>query len=359
MEGPAGAVGRQNVSCTTSDRRLDAMRSNPRDKWTIKDIEAVDHALSPLSHPSATIPLLQPLALAAEDGAMGLLDQVLGQVIGQMGGARPGSGGGMGTQSNPLAPHRPGGLPPGSGVPPQGMPQGQGGGLGDLLGGNLPPIALAILALLASKNLKSGAGGYGSVLHDMLAGRTVGSGETAMPTGSPPSGDIFGGGRGGGGGGGFLDQVGGMLGGAAGGPLSGSRTDPAGRVGDPGSGGFGGGPLGGGLGGGVGGGLGGLLGGLLGGGALSGGLGNLLEQFSQNGLGDKANSWVGHGENEPVHPEELGSALGGEAVNDLSQATGLDRGDLLSQLSQVLPGVVDRLTPHGRLPTQDEESGWV
>ena len=58
-----------------------------------------------------------------------------------------------------------------------------------------------------------------------------------------------------------------------------------------------------------GGGLGGLLGGLLGGGAvgsiLSGGLGDLLKQFQQNGQGDKAQSWISRGPNQPASPSEL------------------------------------------------------
>lgn len=290
---------------------------------------------------------------------MGLLDQVLGQVLGQLGGAGQASapGGGGGPTNNPLAPHRPGGLPPGGfGAPGQSVPQGQGGppgGLGGLLGGNLPPIALAILALLASKHLKSGAGGYGSVLHDMLGGGRAGP---AMSGSAGDDGDSLGGQPASRSGGGFLDQIGGMLGGAAGGSPAGS-ANPSGRVGDPGAGGaFGGGGTGGGA---LGGGLGGLLGGLIGGGALSGGLGDLVDQLSRNGLGDKAQSWVDHGPNRGVAPDELGQALGNDTVTDLSQATGLDRGDLLSQLSHVLPGVVDQLTPHGRLPSKDEESTWV
>lgn len=286
---------------------------------------------------------------------MGLLDQVLGQVLGQLGGAGagPGAGGPVGQPANPLAPNRPGGLPPGGfGAPaPQGQ-GGAGGGLGGLLGGNLPPIALAILALLASKNMKTGAGGYGSVLHDMLAGTRGGASSVG------PGGDVLDG-QPTGQGGGFLDQIGGMLGGAASGhAASRPSANPAGRVGDPGSGGYGGDALGGG-GGALGGGLGGLLGGLVGGGLLNGGLGNLVDQLSRGGLGDKAQSWVGHGSNEPVDPGELHQALGDDTVDDLSQATGLDRGDLLSQLSKALPGVVDRLTPHGRLPSEHEESTWV
>jgi uncharacterized protein YidB (DUF937 family) len=117
--------------------------------------------------------------------------------------------------------------------------------------------------------------------------------------------------------------------------------------------------LGGGLGGSLGG-LGGLLGGALAGGAagsvLSGGLGDLLKQFQQNGHGDTANSWVAQGPNKQISPGDLASALGSDQINHLMSQSGLSREELLSGLSQQLPEVVNHLTPDGRLPTEDEVS---
>jgi uncharacterized protein YidB (DUF937 family) len=108
----------------------------------------------------------------------------------------------------------------------------------------------------------------------------------------------------------------------------------------------------------AGGGLGGLLGGLLGGGSaggiLSGGLGDLLKQFQQNGQGDKAQSWIASGPNKQVSSSELERALGPEKISWLMQETGMSREELLSGLSRELPGVVDKLTPDGRLPTDRE-----
>ena len=91
-------------------------------------------------------------------------------------------------------------------------------------------------------------------------------------------------------------------------------------------------------------------------GGLLGGLGGLLNKFQQNGLGDVMNSWVGPGENKPVSPGQLGSALGPDILKQLTQKTGLSQQDLMAQLSQILPGVVDKLTPNGRLPTSAEAS---
>ena len=112
-----------------------------------------------------------------------------------------------------------------------------------------------------------------------------------------------------------------------------------------------------------GGGLGGLLGGLLGGGAagsiLSGGIGDLLKQFQQNGQGDKAASWVSTGQNQPVSPSELEKALGPERIQWLMDQTGMNRDELLLGLSQELPTVVDKLTPDGRLPSEQEASRMI
>jgi uncharacterized protein YidB (DUF937 family) len=117
-----------------------------------------------------------------------------------------------------------------------------------------------------------------------------------------------------------------------------------------------GGSLGGLLGGGGGGGLGGLLGG--GQGGLGGGLGGLLDQFTRSGYGDRMHSWVGPGENHPIQPNELEEALGPNAIDQLSQQSGMERHDMLDELSHVLPGVVDKLTPQGRLPNDDEMRHW-
>jgi uncharacterized protein YidB (DUF937 family) len=88
-----------------------------------------------------------------------------------------------------------------------------------------------------------------------------------------------------------------------------------------------------------------------------GGLGGLLGQFQKTGLGDVIGSWIGPGQNQPIAPNQLGSALGPAVLTSLAQRTGLSEQDLLSHLSQVLPDVVDKLTPDGRLPTAQEVAG--
>jgi len=102
--------------------------------------------------------------------------------------------------------------------------------------------------------------------------------------------------------------------------------------------------------------LGGLLGGAAAGTVLSGGLNDLLKQLQQSGHGEKANSWVGTGENQQISPGDLANALGADQINQLSSQSGLSRDELLNGLSQYLPRVIDHLTPDGRVPTGDELS---
>jgi uncharacterized protein YidB (DUF937 family) len=102
-------------------------------------------------------------------------------------------------------------------------------------------------------------------------------------------------------------------------------------------------------GGGLGGGLGGLLGGATAGGLLTGGLGELLKQFSDNGQKDTVDSWIGTGPNKDIAPPDLKNALGPDVVQALARATGMSEQDLLAKLSQVLPQAVDKYTPDGKI----------
>ena len=89
---------------------------------------------------------------------------------------------------------------------------------------------------------------------------------------------------------------------------------------------------------------------------LSGGLDNILKDLQSSGHGKVAQSWVGTGPNEEIAPKDLAKALGNDAIDALTKRTGMSRDELLEGLSQQLPGLVDQLTPQGRLPTEHEAS---
>jgi len=90
------------------------------------------------------------------------------------------------------------------------------------------------------------------------------------------------------------------------------------------------------------------------GGGLLGGLGDLVAKLNANGQGAQVNSWVGPGANQPIQPGALSSALGQQTVSQLAARAGMSEQELLNQLAQVLPGLVNNLTPNGRLPTAGE-----
>jgi len=175
--------------------------------------------------------------------------------------------------------------------------------------GGMSPITMGLLALLAYK-------AYSSV---------SGTQPNAAPATAP--------------------QQGGTRTAPAGAQQSASGGAPSGGLGDMLQGGLGG--------------LGGLLAGGAAGGILTGGLNNLLKQFNQSGHGDVAQSWVGTGQNKDISPNDLEHALGADTLNSLSEQAGLSKGEVLQDLSQNLPSLVDQMTPHGRIPTENEMSRMV
>jgi uncharacterized protein YidB (DUF937 family) len=95
-------------------------------------------------------------------------------------------------------------------------------------------------------------------------------------------------------------------------------------------------------------------GGLLGSLGSLGGLGGLLGKLAEAGQGSTVDSWVKPGQNQPIAPGSLESALGSQTISDLARHAGISEQELLKQLSTVLPGVVDKLTPQGQIPSQEQ-----
>jgi uncharacterized protein YidB (DUF937 family) len=103
---------------------------------------------------------------------------------------------------------------------------------------------------------------------------------------------------------------------------------------------------------GAGGGLGDVLGQVLGGGG-GGGLGGLLEQLQHAGFGEQAESWVGRGANRPIPPDAWAQIFGREGLEQISRQAGITEDDASRGLSELVPEVVDRVTPNGEVPDID------
>ena len=93
-------------------------------------------------------------------------------------------------------------------------------------------------------------------------------------------------------------------------------------------------------------------------GGLLGGLGSLIEKFQKGGQGPAMDSWIGPGANQPIQPGQLHNTLGDDTLGNLAAQAGISKDDLLAQLAQALPEIINKLTPHGRLPTQAEVTGY-
>jgi uncharacterized protein YidB (DUF937 family) len=81
-----------------------------------------------------------------------------------------------------------------------------------------------------------------------------------------------------------------------------------------------------------------------------GGISGLVEKFQQNGLGNIVSSWIGTGANLPVSADQLQQVLGKEQIQAFAQKAGIVPETASSQLAEVLPDIVDKLTPNGEVP---------
>lgn len=81
-----------------------------------------------------------------------------------------------------------------------------------------------------------------------------------------------------------------------------------------------------------------------------GGLAGLVNKFKANGLGDVVDSWISTGKNLPITPDQIHQALGSDMVKKLAARAGTSIDEIATHLSQLLPQVVDKLTPDGTLP---------
>ena len=78
-----------------------------------------------------------------------------------------------------------------------------------------------------------------------------------------------------------------------------------------------------------------------------GGLDGLKQKFESQDLGHIFASWVGTGQNHPITPEQVTQVLGHDQVQQLAQQAGVSHGDAAASLAQILPSLVDKLTPNG------------
>ena len=82
----------------------------------------------------------------------------------------------------------------------------------------------------------------------------------------------------------------------------------------------------------------------------SGGLEGLLNNFKENGLGDIISSWISTGENQPISADQIQDGIGKEQVQQIADKIGLSPDAAKSKLAELLPDIIDKLTPDGKIP---------
>lgn len=83
-----------------------------------------------------------------------------------------------------------------------------------------------------------------------------------------------------------------------------------------------------------------------------GGLSGLVQQFHDKGLGDVVSSWVGTGQNLPISAEQIQSVLNNEHVKAFAAKAGISPEVASAKIAELLPAIVDKLTPNGQVPEQ-------
>jgi len=86
----------------------------------------------------------------------------------------------------------------------------------------------------------------------------------------------------------------------------------------------------------------------------TGGLSGLVATFEQKGFGGVVASWVSTGQNLPISAEQLQSVLGNEQVQAIAQRLGISPQEVSGHLAELLPQVIDKLTPGGSVPQGGE-----
>ena len=90
--------------------------------------------------------------------------------------------------------------------------------------------------------------------------------------------------------------------------------------------------------------------GLLSSGSEGGGLQGMIQSFKDKGLGDIMSSWIGTGQNLPISGDQLKTGLGADLIGQLASKIGVPPDVATSKLTEILPGIIDKLTPEGTVP---------
>jgi uncharacterized protein YidB (DUF937 family) len=87
----------------------------------------------------------------------------------------------------------------------------------------------------------------------------------------------------------------------------------------------------------------------------NGGIEGILGKFQQAGFGEQADSWVSTGQNMPIDPGALGQIFGQGELGQIARQTGMSHDEVSGGLADLLPGLIDKMTPQGQVPAESSD----
>ena len=91
----------------------------------------------------------------------------------------------------------------------------------------------------------------------------------------------------------------------------------------------------------------------------SGGITGLIQKFNEKGLGDHMSSWISTGENLPISADQIKDVLGSDKIKELASKLNLGEHETSKSLADMLPHLINKLTPDGSVPHQDRLSQGI
>lgn len=85
----------------------------------------------------------------------------------------------------------------------------------------------------------------------------------------------------------------------------------------------------------------------------SGGIEGVVQTFNEKGLGEIMSSWISQGENIPISPSQIQDVLGSDNIEQMAEKLGVSPSEASRGFAEMLPQIVDKLTPNGSVPSQD------
>lgn len=82
------------------------------------------------------------------------------------------------------------------------------------------------------------------------------------------------------------------------------------------------------------------------------GLSNILSGLKNSGLEEIVSSWISTGQNNAISIDQIKNALGNEKLEALAARAGIPVEQSSKLLKEMLPEIVDRLSPDGKLPKE-------